>query len=57
MGPPHFLNNELSLKTFAPEIIPDLQLENQLVSAYTRLLASAQIPFEGGVYPGPVGSL
>ena len=44
------MNNELSLKTFAPEIIPDLQLENQLVSAYTRLLASAQIPFEGGAY-------
>ena len=49
-GATSFLNNELSLKTFAPEIIPDLQLENQLVSAYTRLLASAQIPFEGGVY-------
>ena len=49
-GATSFLNNELSLKTFAPEIIPDLQLENQLVSAYTRLLASAQISFEGGAY-------
>ncbi|MFR8331114.1 MAG: hypothetical protein ACLU9S_01080 [Oscillospiraceae bacterium] len=49
-GTTSFLNNELSLKTFSPEIIPDLQLENQLVSSYTRLLASAQIPFEGKVY-------
>ena len=48
-GTTSFLNNELSLKTFSPEIIPDLQLENQLVSSYTRLLASAQIPFEGKV--------
>ena len=49
-GATSFLNNELSLKTFSLEIIPDLQLENQLVSSYTRLLASAQIPFEGKVY-------
>ncbi len=45
-----FLNAELGLKTFSPEIISDLQKENELVSQYTKLLASAQIPFEDGVY-------
>lgn len=45
-----FLNAELGLKTFSPEIIADLQKENELVAKYTKLLASAQIPFEGGVY-------
>lgn len=38
---------ELSIKTFAPEIIEDLQQENKLVSEYTKLLASAKIPFAG----------
>ncbi len=45
-----FLNAELKLKTFTPEIIPLLQRENDLVQEYEKLLASAQIPFEGGVY-------
>ena len=45
-----FLNAEIARKTFAPEIIPDLQRENELVSEYDKLIASAQIPFEGGVY-------
>ena len=45
-----FLNAELKLKTFRPEIIPLLQRENDLVQEYEKLLASAQIPFEGGVY-------
>lgn len=38
---------ELTLKTFSPEIIEDLQLENKLSSEYTKLLASAKIMFEG----------
>ena len=38
---------ELTLKTFATEIIEDLQLENKLSSEYTKLLASAKIHFEG----------
>lgn len=38
---------ELSLKTFQPEIIEDLQLENKLVTEYSKLIASAKIPFEG----------
>ena len=35
------------LKAFSPEIIADLQEENKLSSQYTKLLASAKIPFDG----------
>ncbi|MCR4564168.1 MAG: M3 family oligoendopeptidase [Clostridiales bacterium] len=45
-----FINAEIELKTFSPEIIPELQRENELVQQYHKLLASAKIPFEGGVY-------
>lgn len=45
-----FVNAELARKTFSPEIIPELQKENELTTEYAKLLASAQIPFEGGVY-------
>ena len=45
-----FLNAEIELKTFSPAIIPELQKENNLVQEYEKLLASAQIPFRGGVY-------
>ena len=45
-----FLNAEIALKTFSPEIIPDLQAENELTQEYEKLLASAQIPFEGKTY-------
>ncbi len=45
-----FLNTEIEEKTFSPEIIPDLQKENEWVTAYEKLLASAQIPFEDGIY-------
>jgi M3 family oligoendopeptidase len=38
---------QLTLKTFSPEIIEDLQLENKLSTDYTKLIASAKIPFEG----------
>lgn len=38
---------EFTLKTFAPEIIEDLQIENKLASEYTKLIASARIDFEG----------
>lgn len=38
---------ELTLKTFSPEIIEDLQRENKLSSEYTKLIASAKIDFEG----------
>lgn len=38
---------ELSLKTFSPEIIEDLQQENKLTTEYAKLIASAKILFEG----------
>lgn len=45
-----FRNAEIELKTFSPEIIPDLQRENELRREYEKLLASAQVPFEGKTY-------
>ena len=42
-----FQNAELALTTFSPEILPDLQEENRLTSEYVKLLASAQITFDG----------
>ena len=42
-----FVHADLTLKTFAPEIIEDLQQENKLSSEYTKLIASAKIMFEG----------
>ena len=45
-----FVNAEIQKKTFSPEIISDLQKENELTTEYGKLLASARIPFEGGVY-------
>jgi len=41
---------ENAIKTFKPEIIELLQEENKLVSEYYKLMASAQIEFDGGVY-------
>jgi len=49
LGSLMFENIELDLKTFKPEIIPDLQEENKLVSEYSKLLASAQIEFDGKI--------
>ena len=45
-----FENAEIAARTFSPELIPDLQEENRLVQEYEKLLASAQIPFEGKIY-------
>ncbi len=45
-----FINAEIALKSFSPEIIPELQAESDLAQEYEKLLASAQIPFNGGVY-------
>lgn len=45
-----FVNAEIEKKTFSPEIIEDMQKENELTTEYDKLIASAQIPFEGGVY-------
>ncbi|MEE0967817.1 MAG: M3 family oligoendopeptidase, partial [Clostridia bacterium] len=45
-----FINGEIALKTFSPDIIAELQEENELTAEYQKLIASAQIPFEDGVY-------
>jgi len=45
-----FVNAEIALKSFSPEIIAELQKENDLTQEYEKLLASAQIPFEGKTY-------
>ncbi len=45
-----FVNAEIELKTFSPEIVPQLQKENDLTQEYQKLIASAKIPFEGGEY-------
>ncbi|WP_456275758.1 M3 family oligoendopeptidase [Bacillus sp. AK128] len=37
----------LELKTFSPDIIEDLQLENKLTSEYTKLVASAKLMYDG----------
>lgn len=44
-----FTNAELSMKGFAPELVPLLQEENALTSQYQKLCASAKIDFDGKV--------
>lgn len=46
----YFKNIELSLKAFDEKIIPELQEENALSSKYSKLIASAKIPFDGEIY-------
>ena len=43
-------NIEIDLKTFSPEIMDDMQEEAKLTSEYVKLIASAQIDFDGGTY-------
>ena len=42
-----FLNNEIFLKAFSKEIIPETQETNKLETEYQKLIASAQIDFDG----------
>lgn len=41
---------EYALKAFDPAVIEEMQEENRLASGYSKLLASAQIDFDGKVY-------
>jgi len=50
---PMFINLEYQVKSFSPEIIGEMQQENDLAQKYEKLLASALIPFRGGVYTLP----
>ena len=45
-----FINAEIADKAFSPKILPEMAEENKLTTEYGKLIASAQIPFEGGVY-------
>ncbi|MDC0559035.1 M3 family oligoendopeptidase [Candidatus Izimaplasma bacterium] len=45
-----FVKFEVAKKTFNPTIIPELQEENKLSTEYGKLLASAEIEFQGGTY-------
>ena len=46
----YFLLAELAQKELCDEIIEELQEENRLQSSYQKLIASAQIPFDGDIY-------
>ena len=45
-----FVNAEMAAKAFSPELVEDIQKENALKMRYSKLIASAQIPFRGEVY-------
>lgn len=45
-----FEKYEVSKKVFSPEIIPDMQEENKLSTEYSKLLAGAEIEFDGKTY-------
>ena len=45
-----FLNAEMADKAFIPELVEDIQKENALRTQYSKLIASAQIPFRGEIY-------
>ncbi|MGN0642244.1 MAG: M3 family oligoendopeptidase [Huintestinicola sp.] len=42
-----FKNADIFLKAFDPALIPDMQEENKLSTEYEKLIASAQIDFDG----------
>ena len=45
-----FKKTEFEKKAFSPAIVEDSAKENELTTAYMKLIASAQVPFEGGTY-------
>ena len=45
-----FCNAEIAAKAFSPELVEDIQKENALKQRYSKLIASAQIPFRGETY-------
>ena len=45
-----FVNAEIRLRSFTPALVPLMQEENALTTEYEKLLASAQIHFEGKTY-------
>ena len=49
-GEQMFAEIEMAKKAFSPEILEENQKENALTTEYMKLIASAQVPFEGGIY-------
>lgn len=49
LGKVVFVNAEMELKSFSPEIIPLMQEEASLCTAYQKLYASAKIEFDGKI--------
>ncbi|MCL2031353.1 MAG: M3 family oligoendopeptidase [Oscillospiraceae bacterium] len=47
IGTLFFSNLEIAQRTFSPAVIEDLQEENKLTTEYQKLMASAQIEFDG----------
>ncbi|MBE6922119.1 MAG: M3 family oligoendopeptidase [Ruminococcaceae bacterium] len=45
-----FINAEMAAKAFSPELVAEMQQENALKARYSKLIASAQIPFRGETY-------
>ncbi len=50
LGPVAFKSMELAIKSFDEKIVSLAQEENELVSRYTKLIATAKIPFDGEDY-------
>ncbi len=50
IGKPAFKSMELDEKSMSEEIVPLMQEENALVSKYEKMMASAQIEWEGATY-------
>lgn len=42
-----FVNNDMFLKAFDPSLIPEMQKDNSLTTEYEKLIASAQIDWNG----------
>lgn len=49
-GEVFFINAEIRKRSFTPEMVPLMIKENELGTRYSKLIASAQIPFKDGVY-------
>ena len=50
IGKVPFKNIEIALKAFDEKLIPLMQEENTLISRYTKVIATAKIPFDGEIY-------
>lgn len=50
IGKVTFKNMELALKSFDEKLIPLMQEDNALISRYSKLIATAEIPFDGEIY-------